>query len=272
MGGTGAAPRPATRARLRRPRRRARRWTPPSCWPLAAPTSSSSPPSGCSALGRQHELPGVPARLRRARRDADPRRAGWSTYAREPAGALVAVLGSDYADPRSSDSSTTSSSSTARCPTTSSTSTWCPPRATSARSTTARCWPGARRRSCANAGGALRAVPRRRRRRQPQHPRRGRTTRCACARPSDHLADDHTRMTRPRHRYGNRPADRPAAPGTTAAEPAAARPRGARHARPHPAGRRSTPTPTCIRARRSRCSGSGTWLFVGTVGRDPRAR
>ena len=53
----------------------------------------------------------------------------------------------------SSGTSTTSSSSTARCPTTSSTSTWCRTRATSARSTTARCWPSAAQTVSSNPDG-----------------------------------------------------------------------------------------------------------------------
>ena len=131
---------------------------------------------------RQHELAGLPARLRRARRHGDRRPRGSPAVRRGEGGGLVATLPQRLRRrSRSSAASTTSSSSTARCPTTTSTSTSCRTRSTAARSTTLRCSPCGRRRSSPNPDGRVPAVPDRRRRRQPQHPRRRSTTRCVCA-------------------------------------------------------------------------------------------
>ena len=85
----------------------------------------------------EHELAGVPAGVRRARRHPHPRATADRRASRPTAAGWWRVLRSDYTDRRARAApSTTSWWSTARCRTTSSTSTWCRTPATAAPSTT----------------------------------------------------------------------------------------------------------------------------------------
>ena len=103
----------------------------------------------------QHELAGVPAGVRRARRHPHPR----ATADRRAPGRRRRAGGGAAQRlhrPRGRAApSTTSWSSTARCRTTSSTSTWCRTPPTAAPSTTRRCWPCDPSRSGSNADGGF---------------------------------------------------------------------------------------------------------------------